>query len=101
MDLAEALGWRVSALWALRASDYDRRTTDATPNGRLLKRAATDKVGVEMWVPLSESARDAIERALQVNPCVGEMPLFPTAVVRNGRSQGRGADTHTRTPPTR
>jgi integrase len=83
MDLIEALGGRVSAVCELRASDYDRATSSVAPFGRLRKRGEFDKVGVDMRVPLSEVARNALERVRQTNPVVGEMPLFraPKAVV--------------------
>lgn len=77
LDLIEALGWRVSAICALRASDIDRKATATRPNGRILKRGETDKEGVEMWVPLSADARAAVERIFEINPVIGAMPLFP------------------------
>lgn len=77
LDLIESLGWRVSAVCQLWASDYDRRATPEAPNGRLRKRGDVDKEGVEMWVPLSIDARAALEAGLQLNPTVGDMPLFP------------------------
>lgn len=76
MDLVEALGWRVSATCALWASDLDRTTTATAPHGRLRKRGAVDKEGVEMWVPLSESARAAVDRAIATHPVVGDAPIF-------------------------
>lgn len=84
LDLLEALGWRVTAVCELRASDVDLRAKDNAPHGRLLKRAAVDKEGVEMWVPLSPSARAAIDRILSVNPTLGDMPLFPAPRARDG-----------------
>lgn len=82
LDLVESLGWRVSAICALRATDVDRGTTDATPHGRIRKRAATDKEGVEMWVPLSPAARAALDLIRERNPAIGDRPLFPS--VRRG-----------------
>jgi hypothetical protein len=77
LDLVEALGWRVTALCQLWASDVDLRRGRRTPYGRIRKRGAVDKEGVEMWVPLSPDARRAIERVLQRNAVVGDRPLFP------------------------
>lgn len=62
LTLVEALGWRVSALCQLRAEDVDRTAGPFAPHGRILKRAETDKARVEMWVPLSEDARTALDR---------------------------------------
>lgn len=77
MDLVEALGWRVSALRNVRASDIDLRKRPGAPHGRILKRAETDKVGVERWVPFNADARRAVDEALGLNPVVGEAFLFP------------------------
>jgi integrase len=85
LDLIESLGWRVSAVCQLRASDYDRKATPETPNGRLRKRGEFDKEDVEMWVPLSIDARTAIEGILRTNPTVGEMPLFPARKAKDGK----------------
>ncbi len=73
MDLVEALGWRVSAVCQLRAENVDRKARPGAPYGRILKRAETDKEGVEQWVPLSEPARAAIDRL----PVLGGW-LFPS-----------------------
>ena len=78
MDLVEALGWRESAICQLWASDYDRRRVPKiSPFGRIRKRWETDKEGVEMWVPISKSARAALELMLQRRPVVGDVPFFP------------------------
>ncbi len=78
LDLAEALGWRVTAICELWASDVDRKAVTAAPQGRIRKREAVDKEGVEMWVPLSESARAALDQVLARHPAVGDVPLFPS-----------------------
>ena len=78
LDLIEALGWRVSAICQLRASDVDRRSQPEAPYGRIRKRAEVDKEGVEMWVPLSESARAAIDLIFERNPVIGDGYLFPS-----------------------
>src|SRR6185437_1324717 len=77
MDLIEALGWRVSAVCQLWASDVDRRTTTETPHGRIRKRGAVDKEGVEMWVPLAPAARMALDAVQERSPAIGDAPLFP------------------------
>lgn len=77
LDLVESLGWRVSALRTLRATELDLTSRPGAPHGRLLKRAETDKKGVQMWVPLPPDARAAIDEALRLNPVVGEKYLFP------------------------
>lgn len=59
--LAESLGWRISALCQLRPTDLDRERTKTRPHGRLLKRAETDKVGVERWTIIPVEARQALE----------------------------------------
>ena len=87
--LVEGLGWRISALCALRASDVDLRKTKATPFGRILKRAETDKEGVSGWVPMSESVRSGVDRIRAVNPALGEWPLFP-APRATTEIEGRG-----------
>jgi hypothetical protein len=78
MDLVEALGWRESALCQLWASDVDRaRHQEHYPHGRIRKRWQTDKEGVEMWVPLSAGAREALDRLIELRPAVGDTWLFP------------------------
>jgi integrase len=84
LDLIEALGWRVSAVCALRGSDVDRaKVPPLAPNGRILKRSDVDKEGVQMWVPLSPDARAAIDRITELHvdagrPAIGDVPLFPS-----------------------
>lgn len=56
----ESLGWRVSAICSLRVDDFDASSTLTRPYGRLLKRAETDKMGVERWTVLPREARDAL-----------------------------------------
>jgi integrase len=71
------LGWRISAICALRACDVDLKATPVAPHGRVFKRSETDKEGMSGWVPLSASVREGIDRIRAVNPAVGEFPLFP------------------------
>jgi integrase len=77
LDLVEGLGWRVTAICELRASDVDLTVGDARPYGRLRKRAETDKMGVGQWVPMSAPVRSAVLAALERNAAIGEAPLFP------------------------
>ncbi|HEY4131678.1 MAG TPA: hypothetical protein VGM50_13750 [Gemmatimonadaceae bacterium] len=77
MMLVESLGWRVSAICQLRACDVDVRASAAAPHGRLHRRAETDKMGRDRWIPLAPSARAALDRIRSVNPALGEWPLFP------------------------
>lgn len=62
MALVEGLGWRVSAICQLKAEDIDRKARPKAPNGRILKRSETDKERVEMWLPLSEDTRRALDQ---------------------------------------
>lgn len=88
MQLVESLGWRVSAICQLRSSDFDPARTRTRPHGRLLKRAESDKVGVERWTVLSAPARVALEELLRRQARVGAMWLFP-AVKRPTRPWSR------------
>jgi len=65
------------------------RKTKATPFGRILKRAETDKEGVSGWVPISGSVRAGIDRIRSVNPALGEWPLFPAPRAKT-EVEGRG-----------
>jgi len=82
MDLIEALGWRVTAVCELWASDFDRDKSTEAPSGRIRKRGTVDKEGVEMWVPLSPSARTALDLILERHPAIGDVPLFPMPNVK-------------------
>ncbi len=84
LDLVEGLGWRVSALCSLWASDVDLAVTTARPHGRIRKRAESDKMGVEQWVPMAAGVRAAVLAVLERNPVIGDTPLFPAP-------KGRGA----------
>lgn len=77
MMLVEGLGWRVSAICALRASDVDLKPSPAAPHGRIHKRAANDKEGMGGWLPMSASVRAGIDRIRAANAAIGERPLFP------------------------
>lgn len=79
LELIESLGWRVTAVCELRASDVDRTPRPKTaPWGRIRKRGDVDKEGVDMWLPLSKPARRAIDRVLARNAVIGDRPLFPS-----------------------
>jgi hypothetical protein len=73
--LVESLGWRVTAICRVQATDFDPGRTKTRPHGRLLKRAETDKVGVRRWTIINRDAREAIEDALRQRRNVGY--LFP------------------------
>ena len=78
LALVEALGWRISAICQLRANNVDLATDKLAPYGRIHKCGEVDKEGVDEWVPMSESARAAIDRIRSVNPTVGDAYLFPS-----------------------
>lgn len=77
MMLVESLGWRVSAICQIRASDFDPVRTKGRPHGRLLKRAETDKVGVQRWTILPKDARTALDSLVRDGKAVGDRYLFP------------------------
>lgn len=85
MELVEGLGWRVSAICALRAADVDRKAFPTAPHGRIHKRAESDKEGEDAWVPMSATTRAAIDRILSTNPAIGEWPLFPAPKAKVSR----------------
>jgi integrase len=82
MTLVEGLGWRVSAICALRAKDVDLTAYPAAPFGRVYKNPATDKEGAGGWVPMSESVRQGVDRIRDANPSIGDWPLFPAPRAR-------------------
>ena len=72
------LGWRVSAICALRASDVDLTAIpNVAPHGRIHRRAESDKMGRDRWIPMSGSVRAGIDRIRALNPAIGDWPLFP------------------------
>jgi len=85
LDLVEVLGWRVSAICQLWASDIERSTSATAPHGRVRKRGEVDKEGVGMWVPMSEEARRALDQVQERNPAIGDTPLFRAPQGRKGR----------------
>jgi hypothetical protein len=90
LDLVEVLGWRVSAICQLWASDFERSTSATAPHGRIRKRGEVDKEGVEMWVPISEEARRALEQVQERNPAIGDTPLFRAPQRRKRRRRLKG-----------
>lgn len=52
LDLQVGLGWRVTAIACLHVDDIDRTRREDAPNGRVLKRAEFDKMGIEAFVPI-------------------------------------------------
>jgi len=82
MMLVEGLGWRVSAICALRARDVDLVASPTAPRGRIFKNPEHDKEGAGGWIPMSESVRAGIDRVRAANPAIGDWPLFPAPVAR-------------------
>jgi hypothetical protein len=80
----EGLGWRVSAVCQLRASDVRLAQEKAAPFGRLRKRGETDKEGVESTLPISGQVREALLAAIKQSAATGDGYLFP-APRRPGR----------------
>jgi integrase len=89
MMLVEGLGWRVSAIAALRACDVDLKASPAAPHGRIHRRAETDKMGRDRWIPMSPTVRAAIDRIRAVNPAIGEWPLFPAPRAKEEHERGK------------
>lgn len=75
MDCIEGLGWRVSAVCALRGTDIDRKQDDDAPFGRLHRRGDTDKEGRDQWIPMP----DRVRKALDSIAVIGDLPIFPQA----------------------
>ncbi len=75
MAIIESLGWRVTATCEVRVSDFDPERTETRPHGRLLKRAESDKVGLERWTTIPAAAREALVAAQ--GDRVGDVWLFP------------------------
>lgn len=93
LDLVESLGWRVSAICQLRASDLDRspvmvekdgERVNVAPHGRIRKRGEVDKENVDMLVPLSGESRAALDRALSISRVIGNRYIFPAPKSRRG-----------------
>ena len=78
MDLHENLGWRVSAICQIKASDVNLKSDKQAPHGRLRKRGEVDKEGVEMEVPLSEVSAEALRTLVKLASTSVDAPLFPS-----------------------
>lgn len=80
--LLDGLGWRVTAICELLVGELDPVTRPQAPFGRVKKRGAVDKEGVEMWVPLSKTLRASALELLAVRATLGPLearsPLFPS-----------------------
>lgn len=68
LDLEEGLGWRVTAICELRASEVDLTMTEARPYGRLRKRAETDKMGIQQWIPIVRRSERPCYSPLSATP---------------------------------
>ena len=95
LALARLTGRRESAICGLRASDVlrddvavakelaeagmDERIASHMPHGAIRWSAERDKEGFLFIAPLSEQAREELDRYLRKNPRVGDVPLFPAA----------------------
>ena len=95
LALARLTGRRESAICGLRASDVlrddvavakelaeagmDERIASHMPHGAIRWSAERDKEGSLFIAPLSEQAREELDRYLRKNPRVGDVPLFPAA----------------------
>ena len=94
LALARYTGRRESAICHLRASDIlrdsaalrraladqgmDESQADHWQHGAIRWRATSDKQGFETLAPLSERARQELDRYLVENPRVGDAWLFPS-----------------------
>jgi integrase len=74
LRLASDTGRRISAILALRASDW---RPDLGTHGRLRWRADSDKVGKEWWSPVTAEVRERLEAYRREHGLVGEALLFP------------------------
>ena len=93
LALARWTGHRESAICQLRVSDFLRGEVDVRrvlaglgqdesrskhfPRGGLRWRAESDKQGYAAVVPISDHARAELDRYLERNPRLGDVPLFP------------------------
>ena len=93
LALARLTGRRESAICGLRTNDVlrddvavakelagagmDERIAGHMPHGAIRWSDERDKEGFLFIAPLSEQARDEIDRYLAKNPRVGDVPLFP------------------------
>jgi integrase len=73
--LAADTGRRISAILALRASDW---RPDLGTYGRIRWRADSDKVGKEWWAPVTPEVREELEAYRREHLVVGEALFFPS-----------------------
>jgi integrase len=94
LALARLTGRREGAICQLRADDVLRGKEDVSgalaalgldenaaehfPHGGIRWRGETDKVGLDSVTPLNTSARGELDRYLERNPRIGDVPLFPS-----------------------
>lgn len=94
LALARFTGRRESAIYQVGASDLllsadrvgralaeagmDERLAEHMPHGAIRWAAGSDKQGLLFVSPISRQAREEVERYLQKNPRVGDVPLFPS-----------------------
>jgi integrase len=80
MTLAHETGRRISSILGLRYEDLDLRSRRHAPNGSITWSADIDKIRTE-WrgVPITPSARAALDQHLQRRPGIGGGLLFPAA----------------------
>lgn len=75
LRLAEDTGRRISAILALRWTDWQ---PELGTNGKLRWRAEEDKVGKEWWTPVTPAVREELEQLRRERPSVGEALMFPS-----------------------
>lgn len=63
---------------ALATQGMDERKAEHFPFGGIRWRSDTDKMGTSWIVPISQEAREEIDRYLQESPRLGAVPLFPS-----------------------
>jgi integrase len=88
--LANETGRRLSSLLKLTYEDLDLERRGAAPQGLITWRADNDKKGVA-WkdVPITATARAALDRVIRDRPGIGAAPLFPSP-----RDRSRPMDRH-------
>lgn len=93
MLLVEGLGWRVSAICALRMAHVDLAASPSAPRGRIFKNPATDKEGAGGWIPMSATVRQAVDKVRAANPAIGDWPMFPAPKAREALEGAPGRAT--------
>jgi integrase len=77
--LANETGRRLSSILGLTYEDLNLERRPAAPHGSISWRADLDKKGVA-WenVPITATARGALDRVIRDRPGIGSAPLFPS-----------------------